>query len=213
MGSEKQIVFNSNEDRSKVVDQALADQGVLLALVDNLSADQRRIRQFSATAIKEISSKSPEALVAHVDSIADGLHRPEAQTRWECLETLSFLAPFNPPSLDVAVEGAEESLFDEDNGHARLAALRFLCAYGALDCERATEVWPLIEEGIQCYHGDPEFEEMLASVEFFAAGDIGSPVRQLVVKRLQFDADNSKGSIGRRASSIVALCKTGQKHH
>ncbi|MDR3136023.1 MAG: hypothetical protein LBU07_01090 [Coriobacteriales bacterium] len=207
MNNDRQILFENSADRSRIADQALADADILAALVENLSAAQRRIRQFSATAIKEISVKSPETLLTHVGAIADGLHRPEAQTRWECLETLALLAKLDPTPLADAVEGAEVSLFDEESGFARLAALKFLCTYGALDSGRATQVWPLIREGIQCYHGDPEFEDMLVCVESFAAGNVGGSVRQLVCQCLQFDADNSKGAIGRRASSIVRICQ------
>ena len=208
VSNDRQILFDTTEDRSKVADQALADPDILLALIENLSAGQRRIRQFSAAAIKEISTKQPEVLLEHVDSIADSLHRPEAQTRWECLAALTLLAALNPPTIGSAVEGAEDSLFDTDSGYARLAALRFLCNYGALDARRAAQVWPLIEEGIQCYHGDPEFDEMLASVEAFVTGNIGAEVRKLVCQRLTFDANNSKGPIGRRASLIVQICES-----
>ena len=207
MNNDRQILFDTTEDRSKIADQALADPDILVALIENLSAGQRRIRQFSAAAIKEVSAKSPEVLLEHVKSIADSLHRPEAQTRWECLETLTLLVALDPPTIASALEGAEDSLFDTDSGYARLAALRFLCNYGALDARRAAQVWPLIDEGIQCYHGDPEFEDMLASVEGFAAGNIGSEVRKLVCERLTFDANNSKGSIGRRATTIVQICQ------
>jgi hypothetical protein len=205
--TDKQIVFDTSDDRSKIADQAIADQDILLALVDNLSAGQRRVRQFSAAAINAISESQTEILVSHIGEITDGLYRPEAQTRWECLEALSYLAPVDPPACDDAVEGAEASLYDEDSGSARLAALRFLCAYGAVDCARAAKVWPLIEEAIQCYHGDPEFIDMLSSVATFAEGEIGVEIRQSVSKRMQFDATNAKGSLGRYATQIVEICR------
>jgi hypothetical protein len=208
--SDKQIIFDTHADRSKIADQAIADQDILVALVDNLSAEQRRVRQFSAAAIKEISKNQTEVLITYISEITDGLFRPEAQTRWECLEALSYLTQVDPLACDNAIEGAEASLYDEDSGSARLAALRFLCAYGATDNQRASKVWPLIEEAIQCYHGDPEFNDMLVSVATFADGEIGSDVRESLLKRMQFDAANAKGQIGRSASAIVEICRKGQ---
>lgn len=207
MSNDKQINFNSAEDRSQVASQALADPQILDALIENLSSDQRRVRQFSAAAIKEISSQDPEMLLGHLPAIIDGLHRPEAQTRWECLEALSYIARLDPPDLEKVIEGAETSLFDEESGMAHLAALRFLCAYGAQDTKRAAQVWPLIEEGIQVYHGDPEFVDMLVSVEYFASGNIGKAIKDQIKSRMAFDASNYKGEIGRHAAQIVKVCK------
>jgi hypothetical protein len=202
----RQIAFDTSEDRSAVASQALEDVVILVRLVENLSGPQRRVRQFSAAAVNEIAAQQPEELVAYVGDIVDALHRPEAQTRWECLEALSSIVGHAPSSCEQALHGAEISLYDEESGTARLAALRFLCAYGALDARRAQKVWPLIAEALQCYHGDPEFQDMLISVTHFAAGKIGKTVKAALVARMEFDAKNSKSSIGRRAREIVELC-------
>ncbi len=209
MSNDKQISFDTADDRSQVVQRAITDAQILSALVENLSSDQRRMRQFSAAAIKEVALQSPEILLAHVPAIADGLHRPEAQTRWECLEALAYIAPLNPSGLDEVIEGAETSLFDEESGMAHLAAIRFLCAYGAQAPERATAVWPLIDEGIQVYHGDAEFVDMLTCVESFISGNIDKKVRQQVGARMAFDADNYSGAVGRLSAQIVQLSKKG----
>lgn len=207
MSNEKQISFTSVEDRSQIANQAIEDAQILDALIESLSSDQRRIRQFSAAAVKEVSSQEPNLLIEYIPEIADGLHRPEAQTRWECLEALSYLAQLDAPDLEEVIEGAETSLFDEESGMAHLAALKFLCAYGAHSAKRASQVWPLIEEGIQVYHGDPEFEDMLISVEGFVSGSVGKVVKEKVYSRMEFDAKNYDGPIGRRAAQIVELCK------
>jgi hypothetical protein len=203
----RQIVFDTSEERSAIADQAIADPVILAALVENLSGPQRRIRQFSAATVNEIAAQEPKELLAHIDEIADALHRPEAQTRWECLEALSNLVEHDPPSCEQALHGAEISLYDEGSGMARLAALRFLCAYGAQDSRRARKVWPLIEEAIQCYHGDSEFPDMQIAVAQFAAGKVGKSVKQSLAARMSFDAKHSKGALGRRAREIVELCE------
>ena len=207
MSNEKQISFNSAEDRSQVASQAIEDPEILNALVENLSSDQRRVRQFSAAAIKEVASKEPSILLACVPAIADGLHRPEAQTRWECLEALAYVAHLDPPNLEEVIEGAETSLFDEESGIAHLAAVRFLCAYGAQSAKRAAQVWPLIDEGVQVYHGDPEFFDMLEAVKSFTSGSVGKTIKEKVSARMAFDANNHTGDIGKQASLIVEICK------
>ena len=207
MSNEKLINFTSAEDRSLVASQAIEDAQILSALIENLSSDQRRVRQFSASAIKEVSMQKPDALLQYVSAISDGLHRPEAQTRWECLDALSYIAYLNPPNLEEVIEGAETSLFDEESGMAHLAAIRFLCAYGTQSAKKAGQVWPLIEEGIQVYHGDSEFEDMLIAVESFAAGKVGKVIKEKIQSRMEFDANNYVGVIGRRSAAIVKLCK------
>ncbi|MCL2807605.1 MAG: hypothetical protein FWD27_05540 [Coriobacteriia bacterium] len=206
MSNEKQINFNSAEERSQVAGQAVGDPEILAALIEGLSSEQRRVRQFSAAAIKEVAGKDPAVLLKYVASIADGLHRPEAQTRWECLEALSCIAPLDATGMEEVIEGAETSLFDEESGMAHLAAIRFLCAYGALDPKRGATVWPLIEEGVQVYHGDPEFVDMLVSVECFASGKIDKATKKSLKARMEFDANNYMGTVGRLAGQIVALC-------
>jgi hypothetical protein len=204
--ADQQIVFDPSADRSAIANQALENQSILLALIDSLSTDGRRVRQFSAAAINVISETDPDALVLYIRQIADALHRPEAQTRWECLEALSRITALDPDSCDDAVVGAEGSLYDEESGAARLAAVRFLCAYGALDAKRSARVWPLIDEAIQCYHGDPEFQDMLISVIGFAGGKLSKEVRSALSSRMDFDAVNGRGPLQRRAKQIIELC-------
>jgi hypothetical protein len=205
----QQIVFDPSADRSAVAEQAMANPGILVALIENLSTEVRRIRQFSAAAIGVVSESAPEVLVAHIPHIVDALHRPEAQTRWESLEVLTRVVSYDPAACDDALIGAEGSLYDEESGAARLAAVRFLCAYGALDAKRSTKVWPLLDEAIQCSHGDPEFQDMLISIIGFAGGRIGKDVRTSLASRMDFDAANGRGPLKRRATQIVELCKKG----
>jgi len=199
-------VFDSTTDRTELAQRALANQTIMDALVENLSGEQRRVRQFSASTLNLVSAIEPGRLVSHIPELVDALYRPEAQTRWECLEVLARVVVFDPDSCDDAIIGTEASLYDEDSGLAHLAAVRFLCAYGALNPKRANVVWPFIEEAIQCYHGDPEFQDMLISVTQFATGKIGTAVKRSLSGRMEFDAKNSKGLIGRRAQAIIEIC-------
>ncbi|MDR1421743.1 MAG: hypothetical protein LBI64_02625 [Coriobacteriales bacterium] len=201
-----EIDFDTSTDRSLIVEQALNDPATLAALVDNLSTDARRIRQFSAAVINLVAERQPELLAPFIAQLSDALHRPEAQTRWECLEALACLLVFDPAACDEAVSGAEVSLYDEESGPARLAALRFLTAYGALDARRSVRVWPLVDEAIQCYHGDPEFQNMMVSVIAFAQGHISKEVRRALAARMDFDAKFNKGVLQKRAVQIIEIC-------
>jgi hypothetical protein len=204
--SKSSMLFDTSDDRAEVVEHALKSKAVLRTLVDNLSTDKRRVRQFSASAVNAVSEINPELLSAHVYDIADALHRPEAQTRWECLEALSNIARLDPSACDSALTGAEVALYDEESGSLRLAALRFLCVYGATQVKRAEKVWPLIDEAIQLYHGDAEFSDMLIAITAFAGGHIGKKVKQALAERMSFDAEHSKKQLKYAAMQIIEIC-------
>ena len=128
---------------------------------------------------------------------------PEAQTRWECLDALTYVVSFDSRPCDKAIPGAEAALFDEDSGPLRLAAMRFLCKLGATTEKRSEKVWPLIDEGIQCYHGDLEFQDMLLAVIDFSQGKLDGSVKSALADRMRFDAENGKGMLKRRANQII----------
>ena len=192
-----------NEEIKKLAAEALQDEAKLEELVQQLSEGSRRTRQIAASAISLIAKSDAEMLKDYVDAIVDALNRPEAQTRWECLETLVVLVDFDARACGKALAEAESALFDEESGPVRLAALRFLCKYGATTPTRSEKVWPLLDEGIQCYHGDLEFSDMLIAIVDFSAGKIAPSVKKALADRMAFDAENAKGSLQRRAKLIV----------
>ena len=192
-----------NEEIKKLAAEALDDEAKLEELVQLLSEGSRRTRQIAASAISLIAKSDAEMLKDYVDAIVDALNRPEAQTRWECLETLVVLVDFDARACGKALAEAESALFDEESGPVRLAAVRFLCKYGATTPTRSEKVWPLLDEGIQCYHGDLEFSDMLIAIVDFSAGKIAPSVKKALADRMAFDAENAKGSLQRRAKLIV----------
>lgn len=194
-------------EEKKQVDEAVADAAVLNALVEALSDGSRRSRQQAAKVIAAIAGSNPEALVPYGAALADALERPEAQTRWECLDALTKIVPMDARVCEKAVPGAETSLFDEDSGPLRLAAMRFLCALGATTEKRSEKVWSLIDEGIQCCHGDLEFQDMLLAVIDFSQGKLAPEVKAALADRMRFDATNGRGMLKRRASQIVENCE------
>lgn len=166
----------------------------LSALIDDLSHSSRRTRQLSARTVSLLAQREPELLVPYVEQLIDALYRPEAQTRWEVLDALSLLAPEHAKACGAAFEGAEAALFDELSAPLRLSAFHFLAVWGATERRRSEKVWPILDEAIQCFHGDLEYRDMLGFLYTFAHGQIAGTVAGELAGRLQFDAENGKGN-------------------
>jgi len=173
-------------------------------LTQDLTASSRSTRQKAAAALCEQAKENPEEVASYINLFVESLDRPEARTRWECLDILSLLVPINSEACEQALLGAEAALFDEESGQLHLAAIRFLCALGGSSKQLSVKVWSLLDEGIQCYHGDIEFEEMLNALVVFSQGDLDDGVKELFKARMSFDANNPKGITGRRAKTIIA---------
>lgn len=192
-----------NEDAKQVAEEAVKNKKKLEKLVNVLATGSRRERQHAAAAIALVAKLNPEVLAPYIDELVDALNRPEAQTRWEVLEALSDLVAIDARVCEKACQGAETALFDEDSGPLRLSAMRFLCKIGSTTENRSEKVWSLIDEGIQCYHGDLEFTDMLSAVSDFAGGKISPNVKSQLYARMRFDAENGKGGLKKRAQQII----------
>ena len=191
------------EEINKMTDEALASDEKLASVVDSLNDAPRRERQIAASALHNIAKTDASKLVDHIPAMIDAMNRPEAQTRWECLEALALLIEYDSRTCSKAIPEAEAALFDEESGPVRLAAMRFLCKLGATTPTRSEKVWPLIDEGIQCYHGDLEFNDMLVAITDFSCGKLSDEVKVQLAERMAFDAENGKGSLKRKAQAIL----------
>ena len=200
---EERLVSDKAQEATKVAASAIRDEAKLSELTEALSGGSRRARQNAASALAIVAKEAPEVLVPQGSAFVDALNRPEAQTRWECLDILTALVDYDSRTCDKAVPGAETALFDEESGPVRLAAMRFLCKLGATTENRSEKVWPLIDEAIQCWHGDLEFQDMLVAVVDFSAGKLALRVKEELRDRMKFDAENGKGALKRRAQQIV----------
>ena len=180
-------------------------------LIDELSGPVRRMRQEAASTLATMAYEQPEKIEADVDNIVDALidalFRPEAQTRWEALGALCKLAETHPDLVEKAYEGAETSLFDENSSRVRIEAFRMLASLGATSPEKSDKVWPLLDEAIQCFHGDPGYRAMLDSLVDFATGAASDEVKEALVSRLTFDAENGRGYIKTCSQSVIAAAK------
>lgn len=191
------------ESIKETAQQAIGSEKMREEFVADLSGSSRRARQDAAAVFAQIAKVDPEILVPYIDDFIDALKRPEVQTRWESLEVLTTLVPLASKSCDKALADAETALFDEENGFVRLAALRFLCKLGATTAMRSEKVWPLLDEAIQCYHGDYEYQDMLIALIGFSEGKIAPSVKEGLKERMAFDAEKSKGALKRRSQQII----------
>ena len=170
-----------------------------------LAGRNRRGRQEAAQELAVMARVDHELILEVADELIDALEFPEAQTRWECLDALSEIALDGPEAVAGAFEGAEDALFDERATSVRLAAFRFLTRYGLLGIEESRRAWPLLSEAIQCYHGGPEYRDMLICLMEFARGDIAPDVGDALVDRVKFDAENGSGFYRAYSSDICSL--------
>ena len=179
------------------------DGAQIAGLIEELSGASRRRRQEVAHQLALVAKAHPEIMLPHVDALVDALYRPEAQTRWEVLDALSAIAEENADSVAEAYDGAEASLFDDGSATVRLAAFVFLCRLGTSSPERSDQVWPILDEAIQCYHGDAEYRDMLVALVSLARGNASEQTRAALADRVRFDAENSAGYIKTFSEEIL----------
>ena len=178
--------------------------------IERLASNSRRERQDASHQLADLARESPEVAAEVADELVEALDLPEAQTRWECLDALSAVALEYPDAVLEGFSGAENALFDEGSAAVRLSAFRFLSRYGAGAPDRSREAWALMSEAVQCYHGDPEYREMLVCLLDFAHGDIDDSVRDSLVARMGFDAKNGRGQIRRYSKAICVAAQEGE---
>ena len=176
-------------------------------LVEELAGSSRRRRQEVAHKIATVAHTDASMVTPFVGSLMDALERPEAQTRWEVLDALTALVDEHAEEVAPAFEAAETALFDEDSAPVRLACFIFLCRFGATSEERSDQVWPLLDEAIQCYHGDPEYRDMLVALLAFVQGAASAATKAALAERLKFDAENGASYVKSFSAQIIQACK------
>lgn len=176
-------------------------------LFSALSGTSRRRRQDASHEIALAAAVDATPMVGHVDELIEALALPEAQTRWETLTTLGEIALVNADAVEGAYEGAEAALFDEGSAILRLAAFRFLVRLGKSSPAHSDMVWQILDEAIQCFHGDPEYRDMLGALDEFARGDLSDATREALLARVGFDAQNGRGYIKIMSAGIVSAAK------
>ena len=176
-------------------------------LVEELAGSSRRRRQEVAHKIATVAHTDASMVTPFVGSLMDALERPEAQTRWEVLAALTALVDEHAEEVAPAFEAAETALFDEDSAPVRLAGFVFLCRFGATSEERSDQVWPLLDEAIQCYHGDPEYRDMLVALLAFVQGAASAATKAALAERLKFDAENGASYVKSFSAQIIQACE------
>ena len=204
--AKKAFDLSTQEGREEAAQKASQDKDVLEQIVEDLSGSSRTERQRAATTCVLIAVNDPDVLKPYADDIADALNRPEGQTRWEALNAIDLLGKAGSHFGDDVIASAEDALYDENSGIVREAAFRFCCGYGSVSPSNSDKVWPLIDEAVQCYHGNPEFNDMLTALAEFAEGNISDESAAALAERMKFDSENASGTLRMRAEQIVAAC-------
>lgn len=204
---ESSASVNPTKKDSKSKGLTAAQKKEIESFIESLSNPSRRRRQEAAHEIAEIAQTAPEAFEGRVEDLIDALYRPEAQTRWEILAALASLSESYGNEVIKAFDGAEASLFDDTSSTVRLAAFLFLTRYGATSQKHSDQAWPLLNEAIQCYHGDAEYYDMLVGTLNFAKGAVSKETKAALKERFAFDAENATGYIQKFSAEIVAAAQ------
>ena len=204
---ESSASVNPTKKDSKSKGLTAAQKKEIESFIESLSNPSRRRRQEAAHEIAEIAQTTPEAFEGRVEDLIDALYRPEAQTRWEILAALASLSESYGNEVIKAFDGAEASLFDDTSSTVRLAAFLFLTRYGATSQKHSDQAWPLLNEAIQCYHGDAEYYDMLVGTLNFAKGTVSKETKAALKERFAFDAENATGYIQKFSAEIVAAAQ------
>ena len=137
---------------------------------------------------------SADALSALIDDLSSSSRR----TRQLAARVVNLLAQREPEMLVPFIEQLVDALYrpEAQTRWEVLDALTLLAPGNAKECGAAYEgaESALFDEAIQCYHGDLEYRDMLALLFAFAHGQIAGSVAAELAGRLQFDAENGKGS-------------------
>lgn len=203
----EELVFDTNEQREALAQQALEDESIVEQLAQEVAESGRMRRQKAASTIALIALQDASVLLPYADDIASGLTKPEAQTRWEVLHALDLMGKAGQRYGEDVLAAAEDALYDETNGIVREAAFHFFCGYGSASVENSEKVWTQIDEAIQCYHGNPEFSDMLTQLVAFAESDISLATSSALAQRMKFDAENGSGTLRMRSEQIVSAHK------
>lgn len=170
-----------------------------------LNDSDRKTRQAAAHTLAEEAKRDPEIFVEHAAVLIKALKHPEAQTRWEVLNALAEIACIDATKVKGAYDEAEIALFDERSSSAHLAAFRYFVRFAASSKARSKSTWDLIDEAIQCYHGDITYREMLLCLVDFMHGKIDADIAQQLVDRVAFDAQSGHGYMKQYSCEILAL--------
>ena len=167
-------------------------------------------RKNAAKDLYERVKENPESFKKQIPEFVDALSRPEAQTRWISLDALALLVPVDAKACKAAVEGAEEALFDERTALIRESAVRFLSRYGASSMQRSKEVWPLLKDALQQFHGEIDYDRILKRITVFAGGKLDANVKK-DFRKVSKEISNSVGGATKERLNRILLLLSGKQ--
>ncbi len=200
--------LSSIEGRKAAAHAGIENREIFEEAKEMLKGSSRKKRQQAASVFCFLCKEDVDVAKDYADDIADAINRPEDQTRWNTLNSLDLLGKAGLHFKEDVFEAAEDAMYDENSGVLRQSAFQFFCGYASASREHSDEVWSLIDEAIQCYHGNQEFNAMLTSlVELAQSDSISDEALQGLATRMKFDADSAKGTLGMRSQQIVDALK------
>ena len=200
--------LSSVEERKIAAHDGIEKKEILDEAAEMLKGASRKKRQQAASVFCFVCKENVEVAKDYADDIADAINRPEDQTRWNTLNSLDLLGKAGLHFDESILEAAEDAMYDEDSGVLRQTAFQFFCGYASASSENSEKAWPLIDEAIQCYHGNQEFSAMLTSlVELAQSENISDNALQRLASRMKFDAESASGTLGMRSQQIVDALK------
>jgi len=198
--------FTLETDKAEVLEGALRRVKTRRELADALGAPTRALREYASDVLQQVASQNCDLLLKSSAEIIDALDRPESFTRYNILLVLDCFIPHHAPVVSKALYQLEDCLYDEDSKIVRLEAFEVLCHFGATTEARSKTVWGYLSEALRCYHGDPEYMQMLNYLtDMLQTGKVSESVKEGVVRLFIFDAEQGKGMLQRRAQQIIAL--------
>lgn len=177
-------------------------------LLHDLASPRRRTRQDAAHELALVAQEKASELLDHIKELERALTVKEAQTRWEILRCLAHLAEVDAAKTKGAYRHAEVCLFDDESSVVRMSACHFLCVYGAQAEKNSDKVAGILDEFMQCYHGDPEYRDILLDVLTLASGKISKKTARILNDRVSFDAENGRGYIRKFSADIIEALTT-----
>lgn len=102
-------------------------------------------------------------------------------------------------------------MFDEKTPLIRENAIRFLCRYGASSPERSRDVWPLIKEALEQFHGEIEYDKILNKINYFALGFLDDDVKKDLRRSVRDIMKNIGGPTAQRLDRIIESTKAGRR--
>jgi hypothetical protein len=156
------------------------DPLLLLSLVLDLYDPVPIVRSDAAASVRRTAVDLPASVLPYAGDVASALGCPERRTRWEALQALQALASHDARELVRLGEDVANTLYDSDSPAQRRLALAVLETLSRCSARAAALLWPLFDEALAFFRGEPEYPLVLASAVVFVEWGVECDVEALL---------------------------------